>query len=272
MKNKLLIAGIAAAAAVALVASPAMATTTPAGPFGDLNTFNATGGTSMTDGLKVDIAQGQIQVTRDGAAQFYPAGDATADPVQLPSYPGTVTSDVNNYFTVAYNDGTVHAISPAGGPASSFTPDLVWNSATSSATPTDAGKSGTIVNTLTSEDTGHGVVILEITFAYTYPDEFVNVSTKLTLPVGWTYPTRVYWNADSTLGGADAGNQLEGTLTNGQAVRGVISPDGSQIEAFRQVVGQNLHSWAGAYGCPWSDTAPDCIPTSILESGLGFCV
>ena len=253
LKNKLIIASIAAAAAVMFAVSPASATTIPTGPFGDLYTFNATGGTGLDDGLKVDIAQGQIQVTRGGEGQLYPSE----------AIPSITESAMNNYFTVAFDDGAVHTINPQlPAPAAVYAADLVWNSVTSTETPSTDGKSGTIVNTLTSEDTGHGVVVLEITYSYTYPDQFVNVSTKLTLPVAWTYPTRLYWNTDSTLAGGDSGDQIEGTLANGQFVRGVIARNGSQIEAFRQVVGQGLNSWAGSYSCPWTDQGPDCNPAS----------
>ena len=260
LKNKLLIAGVAAAAAVALVAAPASATTIPTGPFGDLFTINATGGTGADDGLKVDIAQGQIQVNRGGDGQLYPSD----------ALPSNLTSEMNNYFSVAFDDGTVHTINPQlPAPAASYDADLVWNSATSSETPSTDGKSGTVVNTLTSEDTGHGVVILEITYSYLFPDQFVNVSTKLTLPAEWSFPTRLYWNTDSTLAGGDAGNQVEGTLANGQFVRGVIARNGSQIEAFRQVVGQSLNSWAGGYPCPWEDGGTDCNPASTYGWVVG---
>jgi LPXTG-motif cell wall-anchored protein len=256
-KHKLVLAGLAVLASVALVASPAMAAP-PSGPFGDLEIINSTGGTNSSDGLKIHIAQGQIQITRGGIDQLFPTG----------SFPITTeidsSSGVNNYFTVAFtNAGTVRTISPPNGPAGAYFEDLYWNSATSSATLTGGGQSGTVVNTLTSEETGDGIVTLEITYEYTYPNEFLNISTKLTLPNLWTYPTRVYWNTDSTLGGADSGDQLEGTLNNGQVVRGVVSPDGTQLEGFRQVVGQNVNSWAGNYRCPWNDQGLDCNPASF---------
>ena len=259
MKNKLVLAGLAVLASVALVASPAMAANTPTGPLGDLNIINPTGGSNASDGLKIHIAQGQIQITRDGIDQLFPTGQ----------FPSTTVIDsnsgVNNYFTVAYTkNGTVRTISPPDGPAGVQLVDLVWNSATSSASLTGGGQSGTVVNTLTSEDTGgDGIVTLEITYAYTFPNEFLNISTKLTLPSSWAYPTRVYWNTDSTLGGNDSGDQLEGTLNNGQLVRGVVSPDGTQLEGFRQVVGQNLNSWAGNYMCPWNDQGIECNPASF---------
>jgi LPXTG-motif cell wall-anchored protein len=257
LKNKLFIAGLAVLTSVALVASPAIAAS-PTGPFGDLTIINPTGGTNSSDGLKIHIAQGQIQITRGGIAQLYPVTNFPSSTII------SSNSGVNNYFTVAFTkNNTVRTISPPNGPAGAQVEDIYWNSATSSATLTGGGQSGTVVNTLTSQDTGDGIVTLEITYAYTYPNEFLNVSTKLTLPNPWTYPTRVYWNTDSTLGGSDSGDQLEGTLNNGQVVRGVVSPDGTQLEGFRQVVGQNVNSWAGNYTCPWDDQSTDCNPASF---------
>lgn len=224
-----------------------------AGTFGDLNTINASGGVSLSDGLKVDIASGQIQVHRNSVGQLY--GPENIPDVDQADY-------MSNYFTVAYTDGsTVYTIAADGGGEVGYSNDFGWASGTSTATLTDSDRSGTVVNTLTSEDLGDSnYVVLEITYKYTYPDQFINVSTKLTLPTGWTFPTRLYWNTDSTLGGADEGNQFDGTLSNGQTVRGVVSPDGSQIEAFRQVSGQSLNSWSGGYQCAWNDW--DSCPTA----------
>lgn len=235
MKNKFAIASIAAVAAIALTAAPAFA-----GTFGELSTINPTGGTSLTDGLKVDIASTQIQVLRNGLGQLYSAET-------LPS-PDAV-NEMSNYFEVSFTDGdTDHVIGENG--------EGDWAAGTSSAVLSSDGKSGTVVNTLTGTYL-QDEVSLEVTFVYNYPDQFINVSTKLTLPAGWTFPTRLHWNTDSTLGGADAGNQFEGTLSSGQTVRGVVSPDGTQIEAFRQVSGQSLNSWAGYYTCPWTPVSND---------------
>jgi hypothetical protein len=240
VKNKFAIAGVAALAVVGLTAAPALA-----GTFGELTTINSTGGTSLTDGLKVDIASTQIQILRNGLGQLY-----SAESVPTPDSVG----EMGNYFDVSFTDGdTDHSIGSIGEP---------WTAGTSSAVLSSDGKSGTVVNTVTGLY-GQYEVSLEATFTYTFPDQFINVSTKLTLPEGWTFPTRLHWNTDSTLGGEDAGDQFEGTLATGQQVRGVVSPDGTQIEAFRQVSGQSLNSWAGHYDCPWSDEGTQCNPDSF---------
>lgn len=249
MKNKFAIASVAAAAAIALTAAPAFA-----GTFGELTTINPTGGTSLTDGLKVDIASTQIQVLRNGLGQLY-------DAESIPS-PDSV-GEMSNYFDVSYTVGDVDYVIGSNG-------TIDWTAGSSSAALSSDGKSGTVVNTVTADVPEAGTVSLEATFTYTFPDQFINVSTKLTLPAGWTNPTRLHWNTDSTLGGEDAGDQFEGTLASGQQVRGVVSPDGTQIEAFRQVSGQSLNSWAGYYTCPWTVADPiegldplDCNPGSI---------
>lgn len=273
MKKAISVA-VAALIALAAGASPALA-----GTFGEFATINSTGGTDASDGLKVDIASGQLQVTRNGGGQLY-SESAVPDPDDADA--------MSNYFTVAYTEGgTDYTIAPAGGGEVGYSADFDWASGTSTSTLTDGGKSGTVVNTLTSEDLGDSnYIVLEITYKYTYPDEFVNLTTKLTLPAGWTNPTRVYWNTDSTLGSLDEGNQFEGTLSNGQTVRGVVSPDGTQIEAFRQVAGQSVKSWSGNYQCAWNDLdscpgtfgwvyanddAPDATNTDTdVDNGFGI--
>lgn len=168
--------------AIAILAATFVAGTfavTPAlaGTFGDFTTINSTGGTDETDGLKLDIASGQLQATRNGSGQLY-SETAVPDPDDADA--------MSNYFTVAFTSGgTDYTIAPIGGGEVGYGYDFSWESGTSSSNLSDDGKSGTVVNTLTADIDGSDVV-LEITYTYTYPDLFVNVSTKLTLPSGWT--------------------------------------------------------------------------------------
>jgi LPXTG-motif cell wall-anchored protein len=204
-----------------------------AGTFGELIIINPTGGTSTTDGLKIHIASSQFQVTRNGVGQLY-------DKDEVPSPDGR-NIRLDNNFQVSYTSGGTNYIIGRNG--------TEWSSGTSSSALSGDSKSGTVVNTVTATAPTGGSVSLEVTFSYTYPDQFFNISTKLTLPSGWTNPTRLHWNADATLGGSDDGDQFEGVLSSGQQVRGVISPDGTQIEGFRQVIGQSVFSWAGSRSC-----------------------
>lgn len=219
-------------------------------PYGSLHTINATGGTTTTDGLKIDVASGQLQITRAGATQLY-----GLLPLPDPLY----ANAMNNYFSVSYSlGGSAYTID-------SYESEVEWVSGSSSVTLSDDGKSGSVVNTLVSAtDASKGLstpLQLEVTFDYTYPDQYVTVSTALTLPSGWTQETRLYWNADATLGGNDDGDQFEGTSTSGQQIRGVTSPDRTSIQAFRQVPGQSLNSWAGYLDCPWGyDNLNQCDP------------
>ena len=207
-------------------------------PYGSLHTINAAGGTTTTDGLKIDVASGQLQITRAGATQLY-----GALPLPDPLY----ANAMYNYFSVTFasgaNDLTIDA----------YEEDISWVSGTSSVNLSADGKSGSIVNTLTSGPIPDfdDPIVLEVTFSYTYPDQYLTVSTALTLPSGWTHETRLYWNGDTTLDGVDDGNQFEGASTSGQQLRGVVSIDGTSIQAFRQVPGQSLFSWAGYLDCPW---------------------
>lgn len=243
LKNKFLTtlaAGVLAGSATLLAGSPAFAS------FGSLETINPTGGSTPDDGLKIEIAQTEIQVTRDGETQFYGLG-----PAPVAGTPGYML----NYFEVTYTDGLGDQV------IGQYNGNPAWGSGTSEANLSSDGKSGTVINTLTA-DVGGQPVTLKVTFTYTYPNEFLNVTTRLTLPSGWNYPTRVYWNADATLGGNDDGNQFEGTLASGRQVRGVTTTDGTTIEGFRQVAGQNLFSWAGYLDCPWGSFGCTTLPTT----------
>lgn len=254
MKKSIVFAGVAFVAALSLTTTPAIAST---GNYGDLSTINPLGGSTPTDGLKIDIASSQMQVSRDGIAQLYPIDD-----IPVP----TDGSIMSNYFQVSFDDEETFVIGQGDDD-----PDYAWESGTSEETLTDSDRSGTVVNTLVSENIpGRGTVTLEITFAYTYPDLFINVSTELTLPGNWAFDTRLHWNADAALGGFDAGNQFEGVSKSGQQVRGVVSLDGGSIEAFRQVEGEQLNSWAGHYLCPWNSESEDldtgaCNPSASSD-------
>lgn len=245
MKNKIL----ATLTVAVLAGSGTLLTTTPAfAAFGNLETINPTGGLTSDDGLKIEIAQTEIQVTRDGETQFFGYG-----PAPVAGTPGYML----NYFDVTFTDELGLADYVIG----QYNGNPAWDSGTSEANLSPDGKSGTVINTLTADIDGVPV-ILKVTFTYTYPNQFLNVTTRLTLPPGWNYPTRVHWNADATLGGNDDGNQFEGTLASGRQVRGVTTTDGTTIEGFRQVAGQNLFSWAGYLDCPWGSFGCTTLPTT----------
>lgn len=238
---KRILAGVAVGVAtVAAAVAPALALDNP----GIAYTINPSGGTSLSDGLKLDIASGQIQVGRNGSGQLY---SDTSIPVD------NNFNEMSNYFVVAFGAGD------SVGDSSDL--DANWDSFTSEATLTDGDKSGTVINHLSGEN---GDVLLDVTYTYTYPNEYLNVKYDLTLSgarAGAAH--RVYWYTDSYLEGSDEGNQFGGTSPAGQTFAGVVSMAGTQIEAFRQTDGQNLKWFAGDYECPYtnstdSDPVLDC--------------
>jgi len=240
---KKLLTGVAVGlASVALVATPSFAA--PTSP-GVLETINSSGGTSATDGLKIDVAFGNIQIGREGAGQIYDEHD-------LPS--ASSYGYVSSYPVVALSYGAASKtmIGATG------IHGVDWDSFTSESTLTDAGKSGTVVNHLTYLG-GAGVtddVTADFTVSYTFPNLYFNITLNLT-SLGSDYSGgshRLYWATDSFLGGSDSGFEFGGTTPGGQTVAGVYSADGSLIEAFRQVAGQNLTWVAGHYHCP--DSGP----------------
>jgi LPXTG-motif cell wall-anchored protein len=233
-------------AAVALTATPAQAS----GEFGSLVTINPSGGTSATDGLKIEIAGGQMQVFRGGAEQFYqlsPSPDAGSECAMY------------NYFTVAIAATTPAIVGCDYYPGDAATnPNLVtWASGTITSNLTNNDQDGTVTLMLVSNDVEAGTAItLQVVYTYTYPNPYVDLQATLTIPPGITGFTgaKLYWNVDATLGGADEGNQIQGTLADGSAITGVVAADGSAIEAFNQLPGQNMQSWAGGFTCAWDET------------------
>ena len=242
MKKKLFAGLVAGLASVALVASPSFAAVDDPGV---LVTVNPSGGVGLDDGLKLDIAFGQVQIGRNGSGQLYDDADIP-DP--------TYAQQMSNYFIVALSDGT--NISFVGGtdPTQSGTGTVnAWDSFTSESTLTDGDKSGVVINHL-KYGTGTAEVLLDVTFTYTYPDQWYNVAAALTLGTDYTgLQHKIYWYTDSYLEGSDEGNQFGGITPGGQEVAGVVSMAGSQIEAFRQVSGQSLKWFAGEYECPYDD-------------------
>jgi LPXTG-motif cell wall-anchored protein len=247
---KKLLTGVAVGlASVALVATPSFAA--PTSP-GVRETINSSGGTSATDGLKIDVAFGNIQIGRKGSGQIFPSPD-------LPK--ANTYAYVSSYPVVALSYGTsptlYRFIGSYGG-----TNAVDWDSFTSESTLTDSGRSGTVINHLTY-GSGASLVTADFTISYTYPNQYFNVKFDLT-GLGSAYSGgnhRLYWYADSYLEGSDNGFQFGGTTPGGQTVAGVYSQAGTQIEAFRQVAGQNLAWVAGGYECP------DYGPSTVSDCG-----
>jgi LPXTG-motif cell wall-anchored protein len=246
---KKLLTGVAVGlASVALVATPSFAA--PTSP-GVLETINSSGGTSGTDGLKIDVAFGNFQIGRKGSGQIYSDTD-------LPS--ATSYAYVSSYPVVALSYGTSPTLYRFIG-SGYGTNKVNWTSFTSESTLTDSGRSGTVINHLTY-GSGASLVTADFTISYTYPNEYFNVKFDLT-GLGSDYSGgnhRLYWYADSYLEGSDEGFQFGGVTPGGQTVAGVYSQAGTQIEAFRQVAGQNLAWVAGDYTCPDDGplTVSDC--------------
>lgn len=231
----------AVVAALVLSASPAQA----AGEFGSLVTINPAGGTGETDGLKIEIAGGQMQVFRGGNEQLYSGSPQPDDGTNCEMY---------NYFTVAI-DATDDKIVGCGYYGDSAPNGVTWASGTITSNLTNNDQDGTVTLTLVSNEVAAGKTItLEVLYTYTYPNPYVDLQSTLTIPDGIPGFTgaKLYWNVDATLGGSDEGDQIQGTLADGSAITGVVAADGSAIEAFNQLPGQNMQSWAGGYTCAWS--------------------
>lgn len=242
-------------AVVVAVASSVLAFSTPAVAASNLETINPTGGTSPSDGLKVEVAFGQIQVNRDGHGQFFGPNDP----------PSPEDSErLSNYFVVAFDSVLTVRSHTFVGDSYDFG-GQAWDSFTSEATYTDSDRSGVIINHLVS-GSGTSLVALDVTVTYTYPNDYLNVRADLTLGSDWSSsPHKIYWYTDAFFDGSDAGPQFTGVNSSGQRLAGVTVPDHTAVQAFRQTAGQNLNWWAGQYSCPYT-TAPatgDCDPSNL---------
>lgn len=265
--------GLLACLGLVFVAQPAFAAVSDPGI---LSTINPTGGTSSSDGLRFEIAFGQMQVIRNGSGQFYGANDSPnpSDPEQL-----------SNYFVVAFDDsGTLSFV----GDSYDLPNSEPWDSFTSEATLTDSDRSGTVINHLT-QGSGSNEINLDVTYTYVYPNDYINVDVALTLGNALTaIPHKIYWYTDSVLGGDDTGTQSEGITPSGKTMVGVTDVNHTMVEAYRST-DSALASWAGLYVCPYSvgslpgdcssettgaylldfDSFPDAVSPNTLDNGFG---
>ena len=258
VKNKGIAIALSIIATLIFSGAPANA----AGEFGTKVTINPNGGTTETNGLKIEIAGGQMQVFRSTSEQLYQGS---------PSPDSSDNCNMYNYFTVAIDATADKIVGCAYYGGTSSPNEVLWASGTiTNNLNADQSKDGTVTLTLVSDEVSTGKTItLEIIYTYEYPRSYVDIQTKLTIPAGIPGFTgaKLYWNVDATLGGNDSGNQFTGNLTDGSLATGVISEDGTAIEAFNQLPNQNMRAWAGRYTCAWEVGASDC-PNN--ESGWAF--
>lgn len=250
MIKKIATGAAAALASFALVATPAFAAVVDPG---EVNIINADGGTNEDNGLKVTYGFGQLQILMNNAGQLY---DADALPL------ADTYANMSNYPIIKFEGfGDIGA-------------ENNWDSFTSDATVTDGGRSGVVVNHLTY-GADASLVKVDVTVSYTYPNKYISMTMAL-VETGSDYsglPHKFYWYTDAMLTGQDAGFQFGGTSPEGATVAGVVSEAGDQIEAFRQVAGQNLNWFSGYYDCPVGAT-DECSPTlgdgAWIENFLDF--
>ena len=270
------IASVSVALTLALGSVAMGATSASALAPGSLEVLNSSGGTSSQDGLRVEMAFGQIQIIRNGSGQFFGPNDppSTSDPERL-----------SNYFVVALDTpGTTTYVGDGydlGGSS--------WDSFTSEITSTDGDRSGTIVNHLVS-GSGGTQVLLDVTLDYTYPNDFVNVDAALTLGADYaSTPHRIYWYTDSYFAGSDFGYSFTTLDGSSKRITGVSNDQATAFQAYRQT-SSNLNWWAGQYVCPYAtgsnpgdcttDTAgayvqsdadfPNAVSALLTDNGIGI--
>ncbi len=275
---KKIVAGVAAAVAfVALVAAPSFA-----GTFGTLETLNPSGGTSASNGIKIDYAAGNVQVTRNTFQQVYPAqSDVDDNPggycatgvLPDPDTQGCVSSAFAIAMTSDGNYpwmGTIVIGAPVfptnDMPALPY--DRYWDTITSESTVAADG-SGTIHSVMTysfdwCDDTCAGTLTLDVVLSYTYPNQYYTVDTT----TSWVntagnsasndWFARLYYLEDATLSGLDDGNQFSMDDAAGNKLVGVIRDDKTALEGVRTYPNNPVNTFAGLYFCPLTSGDADC--------------
>ena len=273
---KKIIAGVAAGMTVVMLAtSPSLA-----GTFGSLETFNSTGGTTPSNGIKIDYAAGSVQVTRNGYQQVYPSqADVDNDPSYYcgtgvlpdPDQQGCVSSAFVVTLVSDGNYGFGPVVIGAPDPYGSLNPataiDYFWDEITTTSDIAADG-SGTIHSVLTytfdwCNDSCSGFVRLDVDLSYTYPNQYYTVETATSWNGGGSnlgndWYARTYYYQDATLSGDDHGNQFSDMDADGNKLVGVIRPDGTALEGVRSYDGFPIATFAGEYSCPLDSTMTEC--------------
>lgn len=223
-------------------------------------TLNASGGTTASNGLKVEAADGVVQITRAGKPQVM---DGSLEP----SGTFTAANLLQNTFLVlsATPDPIVIGLdTKLRSPGM-----LMWDTAVSTVTSND-GKSGSVVSVMTKDVDGDPATTSDIysvtwTLTVKQPGPTVRSAFKVTMPAGGK-PARLYWATTPDMGAVTSFGSAK--LRNPNVIAMAASPSvtdaGTAIptssrsaQAVHQVVGSTKFRWfVGSTYCVSADCAP----------------
>lgn len=224
--------------------------------------LNAAGGTTVSNGLRVDAADGVVQITRAGTFQVM-------DGSREPSGEFVPSALLQNTFLVVATtpDPTVIGLN-----TKLTVPDMVtWDSTVSTVASAD-GKSGTVTSELTKDLDGNAGTASDIyrvtwTLNVKQPGPTIRSSFKVTMPAG-SKAARLYWVTTPDMGSATTFGTAK--LRNPNVVLMASTPSVTEAgaavaagnrsaQAVHQVVNSTKFRWfVGSAFC----VVADCAPTS----------
>ena len=224
--------------------------------------LNAAGGTTASNGLRIDAADGVVQITRAGKPQVMdgsrePSGDFV---------PSALLQ--NTFLAVATTpDPTVIGLN-----TKLTVPGMAtWDSAVSTVASTD-GKSGTVTSVMTKDLDGDSGTVSDIykvtwTLNVKQPGPMMRSSFKVTMPAG-AKAARLYWvttpdmGSVTTFGTAKLRNPNAVIMTSTPSVSeggAAIAAASRSAQTVHQVVNSTKFRWfVGSTFC----VVADCAPTS----------
>lgn len=222
--------------------------------------LNAAGGTTASNGLRIDAADGVVQITRAGKIQVM-------DDARVPSGNFVPSDLLQNTFLVLSTspDPTVIGLN-----TKLTTPGMVaWDSAVSAVTSAD-GKNGTVTSVMTKDLDGDVATtsdIYKVTWTLTVkqPGPTMRSSFKVTLPVGGR-SARLYWvttpdmGSVTTFGSAKLRNPNAVIMASTPSVTdagAAVAAAARSAQAVHQVVNSTKFRWfVGSAYCVMADCAP----------------
>ena len=240
--------------------------------------INSPGGTNRNDGIRIDLSgAGNMQIKRKNTYQIYSSSvnitAGTTNPFVGPNSNahGIVLSIGRDIF----KGGTLGPTGSVGDknlvPISSTKQSLIET------TP------GHFENTIKMKADKNGLTyLLDVKYTYDYPNPYINIDYKVTIPQGNTDKIQLAHGWDSYLSGGDNGpGFVRGTAPN--YVMGVFKQASSSYEAFQYKSGV---AWSGYQSADYKLLAPQLNrstdtymtfgnlinPAASTDNGIGISI
>jgi hypothetical protein len=235
--------------------------------------LNSAGGNVELDGIRIEYADGQIQIVREGSGQLY-------SPTNSPP-----SGSMLNMIALAVGnpaDGGTILTPPALEDESSLAENVIsqaWDSIQTTQT-SDSSFSSVLTGTINGQ-----TYVVTVVATYFAPNEYFDLAFSTVVPAGNTQPVRLYLLMDTYLGGRDQGPGFVSAREDcpSNVIVGVRGPDPSSplVEAIQYVSGAPFAGYASArysevvfgrsgYGAGFMSDLPNVIdPNPETDNGIG---